>query len=439
MATVDREAPTTPAAAEEIAVENPATGEVIRSVPISSAEDVPRWSSAAAPPSPPGRRSASRAARACCAGPRSGWSTTPTAWSRRSSPRPARPTRTPSWRRSATSPTRSASGPRTRRSTSPTRRSAPPTRSCSGRKLVVRYAPLGLVGVIGPWNYPLSNSFGDCIPALAAGNAVILKPSEVTPLTSLLMAEAMRECGLPDGVFQVATGLGETGAALVDEVDMVMFTGSTATGQKVMERAARTLTPVSLELGGKDPMIVLADADLERAANAATYYSMQNGGQTCISVERVYVEAPVYDEFVAKVTEQGPGAAPGRAGRAGQRRRRRGHVPAAARHRLRPRRRRARGRRHRAHRRPREHVHGRALLRADRARRRRPLDGVHDRGDVRPDAADHARGGRRGGAQARQRLALRARRLGLDARTPRAARRSRAGSRRARSASTTRS
>jgi acyl-CoA reductase-like NAD-dependent aldehyde dehydrogenase len=186
-----------------------------------------------------------------------------------------------------------------------------------GRKLVVRYAPLGLVGVIGPWNYPLSNSFGDCIPALAAGNSVILKPSEVTPLTSLLMGEAMRECGLPEGVFQVATGRGETGAALIDEVDMVMFTGSTATGKKVMERAARTLTPVSLELGGKDPMIVLADADLERAANAATYYSMQNGGQTCISVERVYVEAPVYDAFVAKVTEkvralrQGAPAGPG--------------------------------------------------------------------------------------------------------------------------------
>src|SRR4030081_2484651 len=83
-----------------------------------------------------------------------------------------------------------------------------------------------------------------------------------------------------------------------------MFTGSTRTGKKVMERAAQTLTPVSLELGGKDPMIVLADADLERAANAAAYYSMQNGGQTCISIERVYVEEPVYDEFVAKVTEK---------------------------------------------------------------------------------------------------------------------------------------
>ncbi len=173
-----------------------------------------------------------------------------------------------------------------------------------GRKLVVRYQPLGLVGVIGPWNYPLTNSFGDCIPALAAGNAVILKPSEVTPMTSLLMAEALRECGFPEHVYQVATGRGETAEALIDEVDMVMFTGSTRTGKKVMARAAQTLTPVSLELGGKDPMIVLSDADLERAANAAVYYSMQNGGQTCISVERVYVEEPVYDEFVAKVTEK---------------------------------------------------------------------------------------------------------------------------------------
>lgn len=173
-----------------------------------------------------------------------------------------------------------------------------------GKKLLVRYQPLGLIGVIGPWNYPLSNSFGDCIPALAAGNAVILKPSEYTPLTSLLMAEGLRECGLPEDVFQVATGRGETGAALVDQVDMVMFTGSTATGKRIMEHAAQTLTPVSLELGGKDPMIVLRDAELERAANAAVFYSMQNSGQTCISVERCYVEEPLYDAFVGKVTEK---------------------------------------------------------------------------------------------------------------------------------------
>jgi acyl-CoA reductase-like NAD-dependent aldehyde dehydrogenase len=187
----------------------------------------------------------------------------------------------------------------------------------AGRRLVIRYRPLGVIGVIAPWNYPLTNSFGDCIPALAAGNAVVLKPSEVTPLTSLLMAEAMRECGLPDDVLAVATGDGTTGAAVIDAVDMVMFTGSTGTGKKVMARAAETLTPVSLELGGKDPMIVLADADVERAAAAAAYYSMQNGGQTCMSVERVYVEAPVYDEFVDKLTRkvsalrQGASSGPG--------------------------------------------------------------------------------------------------------------------------------
>ncbi len=169
------------------------------------------------------------------------------------------------------------------------------------RRLVVRYEPRGLIGIIGPWNYPLANSFGDAIPALAAGNAVLLKPSEFTPLTSMLLAEGMRECGLPNGVLQVVTGAADTGAAVVDESDMVMFTGSTTTGQAVMGRAARSLTPVSLELGGKDPMIVLADADVERAANHAVYYSMLNAGQTCISIERVYVDRSIYDDFVERV------------------------------------------------------------------------------------------------------------------------------------------
>ena len=186
-----------------------------------------------------------------------------------------------------------------------------------GKKLRVTYHPVGVVGVIGPWNNPLTNSFGDCLPALAAGNAVILKPSEQTPLTSLLMEGALRECGAPEGVFQVATGTGETGAAVVDEADFVMFTGSAATGRKVMERAARTLTPVSLELGGNDPMIVLADAPIERAANCAVFWGLGNGGQTCISTERIYVEEPVYDEFVRVVSDkvsalrQGPPQGPG--------------------------------------------------------------------------------------------------------------------------------
>ncbi len=187
----------------------------------------------------------------------------------------------------------------------------------AGRKLVLRYQPVGLVGVIGPWNFPLVNGFGDCIPALMAGNSVILKPSEVTPLSSLLMAEMFVACGMPEDVFQVATGDGDTGARLVAAVDCVMFTGSTRTGRLVARAAAEALTPCHLELGGNDPMIVCADADLERAANAAAYYSMNNAGQVCISIERAYVEAPVYDDFVRRVTEkvsrlrQGPPAGPG--------------------------------------------------------------------------------------------------------------------------------
>src|SRR2546423_9558325 len=130
----------------------------------------------------------------------------------------------------------------------------------AGKKLIIRYAPMGVVGVIGPWNYPIANSFGDCIPALAAGNSVILKPSEVTPLSSLLMEEMMLECGLPEHVLQVATGDGATGAALIERVDCVMFTGSAPTGKAVMKAAADVLIPCYLELGGKDPMIVWADA-----------------------------------------------------------------------------------------------------------------------------------------------------------------------------------
>src|SRR3954465_10799204 len=173
-----------------------------------------------------------------------------------------------------------------------------------GKKLMIRYQPRGVVGVIGPWNYPLTNCFGDGIAALAAGNAVIFKPSEITPFSTMLMLECMREAVLPDGVMQVATGRGPTGAALIEHVDYVMFTGSVATGKKVAAEAAKSLTPHSLELGGKDPMIVLQDADLERAANGAVFWAMANGGQICQAVERVYVEEPVYDEFVSKVVEK---------------------------------------------------------------------------------------------------------------------------------------
>ena len=122
-----------------------------------------------------------------------------------------------------------------------------------GRKLLVRYEPVGVAGVIGPWNYPLTNSFGDCIPALAAGNSAVLKPASLTPLTSLLMAEGLRECGLPEDVFIVAPGGGSVGEALIDEVDFVMFTGSTEVGKKVMARAAQHAHPGGPRAGRQGP------------------------------------------------------------------------------------------------------------------------------------------------------------------------------------------
>src|SRR5919204_3450062 len=186
-----------------------------------------------------------------------------------------------------------------------------------GKKVIVRHRPYGVVGVIGPWNYPLTNNFGDALPALVAGNSVILKPSDVTPLTSLLMAEGLRAVGGPEDAFQVATGRGETGAALVDHADMIMFTGSARTGRKILARAAERLIPVSLELGGKDPMIVLSDADLERAANMAVQWSMANSGQICTAVERVYVEEPLYDQFVQKVVDKTKALRQGRPGAPG--------------------------------------------------------------------------------------------------------------------------
>jgi acyl-CoA reductase-like NAD-dependent aldehyde dehydrogenase len=172
------------------------------------------------------------------------------------------------------------------------------------KKLKVHYRPYPVVGVISPWNFPLMLSLGDAIPALVAGCAVVIKPSEITPLGVSQIVEAWKsEIGGPD-VFDVINGMGETGSALVDEVDYVQFTGSDRTAKKVLARAAETLTPVSAELGGKDPMIVLASANVERAANAATWGAFANAGQVCISVERLYVEEPVYDEFVERFTRE---------------------------------------------------------------------------------------------------------------------------------------
>ncbi len=160
------------------------------------------------------------------------------------------------------------------------------------------HKPYGLVGNICPWNYPLLLMMLDMVPALIAGNVVIVKPSEVTPLTALKVAAILHQAGLPQGVFQVVTGDGATGAALIQAVDYVMFTGSTATGRKVAAQCAERLIPCSLELGGNDAMLVLDDADLNLAAAYAISAGTLNAGQACVATERVIVEASVYDDFM---------------------------------------------------------------------------------------------------------------------------------------------
>jgi acyl-CoA reductase-like NAD-dependent aldehyde dehydrogenase len=170
----------------------------------------------------------------------------------------------------------------------------------------LEYQPLGVIGVIGPWNYPVFTPMGSIAYALAAGNAVVFKPSEFTPAVGAWLAAAWR-AAVPDvaDAFQVVTGDGSTGAALCRaRVGKLAFTGSAPTGRKVMAACAETLTPVLMELGGKDAMIVDDDADVVAAADAAVWGAMSNGGQTCIGIERVYATAAVYDRFVAEVTTQ---------------------------------------------------------------------------------------------------------------------------------------
>jgi len=186
-----------------------------------------------------------------------------------------------------------------------------------GRRSVRTFEPHGVVGMIGPWNLPVVLSIGDALPALMAGNTVVCKPSEVTPLATLLAADLFVAAGGPPDVLLVATGGGRTGEALVDQVDAVHFTGSVATGRAVAARAGQRLIPCSLELGGKDPAIVLADADLKRAARGVVSYGLLVGGQACIAVERVYVQRDVHERFVELVVEQvrslrlGPAGGPG--------------------------------------------------------------------------------------------------------------------------------
>ena len=171
------------------------------------------------------------------------------------------------------------------------------------KKLTTVYRPYPVVGMIEPWNFPLAMLALDLIPAMAAGAAVLLKPSEVTPLSAVELVRGWNEIGAPP-VLTLATGYGATGASVIANSDYVHFTGSTATGRKVAVACAERLIPFSLELGGKDPAIVLADADVDRAANGIAWGGMFNSGQVCISVERVFVEAPIYDEFVAKLAEK---------------------------------------------------------------------------------------------------------------------------------------
>jgi acyl-CoA reductase-like NAD-dependent aldehyde dehydrogenase len=169
------------------------------------------------------------------------------------------------------------------------------------KKLTTVYRPYPLVGIIEPWNFPLAMLALDVVPALAAGAAVLLKPSEVTPLSAVEFVRGWTEVGAPP-ILGLATGYGDTGAAVIDNADYVHFTGSTATGRKVAVACAQQLKPFSLELGGKDPAIVLADADIDRAANGIAWGGMFNSGQVCISVQRVLVADEVYDPFVERLT-----------------------------------------------------------------------------------------------------------------------------------------
>ncbi|MCW5580181.1 MAG: aldehyde dehydrogenase family protein [Luteimonas sp.] len=165
------------------------------------------------------------------------------------------------------------------------------------------WEPYAVVGVISPWNFPLMLTLIDAIPALAAGCTILAKPSEVTSRFVPLLREALEQAGLAQ-VFAVVTGAGATGQAVIEAADHVCFTGSVATGRKVAEACARRFIPASLELGGKDPALVLSDADVGRTARALAWGSFVNGGQSCMSIERVYVEAPVAEAFIAALVKE---------------------------------------------------------------------------------------------------------------------------------------
>ncbi|MEV7615249.1 gamma-aminobutyraldehyde dehydrogenase [Streptomyces sp. NPDC089799] len=170
----------------------------------------------------------------------------------------------------------------------------------------VRREPIGVIGSIAPWNYPLQMAAWKILPAVAAGNTIVLKPAELTPLTSLMFARAATEAGIPDGVINIVTGAGrDAGEHLVGHPDVVMtsFTGSTAVGKRVAEIATTTVKRLHLELGGKAPFLVFDDADVEAAAHGAVAASLINTGQDCTAATRAYVQRPLYDAFTARVAE----------------------------------------------------------------------------------------------------------------------------------------
>ncbi|MEN4477295.1 succinic semialdehyde dehydrogenase [Mycolicibacterium cosmeticum] len=172
-------------------------------------------------------------------------------------------------------------------------------------KTVVNHHPKGVIGVISPWNYPMTLSISDSIPALLAGNAVVVKPDSQTPYCTLANAELLYQAGLPRELFAVVPGPGSVvGTAIVQNCDYLMFTGSTSTGRSLAEQCGSRLIGFSAELGGKNPMIVTAGANLDVAAKAATRACFSNAGQLCISIERIYVERAVADEFAAKFAKQ---------------------------------------------------------------------------------------------------------------------------------------
>jgi acyl-CoA reductase-like NAD-dependent aldehyde dehydrogenase len=173
------------------------------------------------------------------------------------------------------------------------------------KKGLIAREPYGVIGIISPWNYPFATPATEVLAALVAGNAVLLKPSEFTSLCALELQELLWRAGVPQDIFRVVLGEGATGAALIDSnIDKLIFTGSVTTGKRVAEAAAGRLLPVVLELGGKDPMLVLADADVDVASSGAVWGAFVNAGQACLSVERCYVHRKIYKDFVEACVEK---------------------------------------------------------------------------------------------------------------------------------------